>query len=297
MILKRRSIAGLCCACLFLALFPSCATVMSSGVDGGEAPMLPPFHTEGSKTSDVAVSAQAGASTMTSLLFPFVLGSGTTEFAKGDVIYQWQPKPGTMGFCGAAALGGWGAFSTDPLSSGGYRNFESDAFSYGAYASIRLGLMVSQDSNVVYTPSLQFLYAYEGGPYFDKRAALAALKPASSTDMLYLNMKTDRLSWIASLSPLDVSIKSSLGDIRYAIDLGWNDRWYPVLSSVWPELWSDPENRGRAVLAAAFPTNIYRRIALRFPNTGWYIGIDSMVTFNLMGFISMGAAVGAGYAW
>jgi len=297
MIRKCASIVGICCTCLILALFPSCATVMSSGIDGGETPILPPYHVEGSKTSEVAVSAQIGGSTMASLFFPFVLGIGTTEFAKGDILYQWQPKPGTMGFCGAAALGGWGAFSTSPLSDDLNWTPESEAFSYGLSASVRLGLMVCQDSTLAYTPSLQFLYAYEGGPYFDRRAALAALTPASSSDITYLNMKTNRHSWIASLSPLDVSFYSSLGDIRYSFDLGWNDRWYPMVSTLGSELWDDPESRAKAVLLAVFPTNLNQRVTLRFPKSGWYLGANSIVTFTNVAFVSMGAAFGAGYSW
>jgi hypothetical protein len=294
-VIKIKSISAISAILLGIATLASCATAMSNGIDGSEPPLLPAYRSEGTKTMEMAISARASASTLLNNAVPLTIGAGRSFFTLGDALFQWQPEHGKAGFCGAMSVGGWAGYTTSPLSDDKNWEPKSQAISYGMSAALRLGLMTTASTDFIYAPSAQFRYAYEGGPYADRRAALAA--PNAAFDIIYLNRKTSRHSWLASIVPIDASIPSPLGDFRVASDFGWNERWYSLASTYLGNMRADPDSRLADILVAALPTDYGAMLTFRFRGSGWYLGANVVSVFDTIIFSTFGISLGAGYSW
>jgi hypothetical protein len=288
--------ALLACACMALL---SCATAMSSGVDGCESALLPPYRSDGKSPVDFALAFDTGLSATKSFFSTVLLvpGDSTTSYAKAQAICQWQPKIG-MGLCGALSLGGWGGY-TQLKQDDEIQSAESDRLSYGAVAALRLGFRAPTRSDILfYVPSIQFRYAYEFGPYFDLRAASnKAVYDTLRNRLGESNIKKERGSWLLSLVPLDITFTSneSAGP-RIIAEFGWNDRWYPQRKGTLTAAFSDPANFGNMLMTYIMPTNFELQATYQLLNSPWYFGLifgESSDYLNAE--ITTGFSLGAGY--
>lgn len=281
---------------LLCAILPSCATGMTSVIDGYDAPLLPPLAMGGDKPVEAAISMGVGESFAASFFLPLINGTGTASFARAEALMQWAPGLGKKGVCGVASLGAWAGYAFGETASANWPT-GTDALSYGLSATLRLGAALVNHDDYVYEPSLQVRYAYEDGPYFHQRVALAAIERTSDFDMLYINLKESHHSWQAALSPLDLSFRVPIGDFRILLDFGWNDRWYPLAVSLWSAQYESSEDFRNAILASFMPTNYTQALSFQFRNSGWYIGIGTGLVSNYAIFITEGISLSAGYCW